>query len=541
MSPRFSVVTPVYDPPAKVLRATIRSVTAQNFDDWELCVVDDCSPSSRVVDILRRAAAADHRIRVIRRAETGGIVAASNDGMAAATGEFVALLDHDDELHRDALMLVDEALRDAPDADFVYTDEDTIDALGRRSAPFYKPDWSPERLRTQMYTCHLSVVRRALVDDLAGFDPGYEGAQDWDLVLRVTERARKVLHVPHVLYHRRLLESSTAAGGEAAKPDAYEAGTRALQAHCERIGLHATVAPDLDHSGVYHLRPALPDFPTVSIVIPTNGGAREVRGEFVTLVVHCVRSIVEVSSYPDYEIVVVADSSTPPAVLDELRATAGERLTTVDYPHPFNFADKINVGALASAGEHLLMLNDDMEIHTPDWLERLVMYSSFPGIGAVGAKLLFGDGRLQHVGVMMRGASPGHLFRGFSTDYNGYANTVRVANNYSAVTGACLMSPRHVFDEVGGLSVEFPLSFNDVDYCLKVQTLDRRVVYDPDTVLYHFESSSRSPDVSRWELDLFQRRWRYATMHDPYDNPNFHPRSVHMVPPIYHDDGQVLV
>lgn len=541
MSPRFSIVTPVYDTPAEVLRATLRSVTEQSFDDWELCAVDDASPSPHVRTVLHEAAAADARVRVIRRATNGGIVAASNDGIAAATGEFVALLDHDDMLHPDALRLVDEALRAEPEADYVYTDEDKIDLEGRRSGPFYKPDWSPERLRTQMYTCHLSVLRRSLVEEVGGFRQHFEGSQDWDLVLRVTERARKVLHVPHVLYHWRLLDTSTAAGGEAAKPYAYEAGTRALQAHCERIGFPATVERDLDHSGVYHLRPALVEHPRVSIVIPTNGGVREVRGEVITLVTHCVRSIVERSTYPDYQIVVVADTTTPVRVTEQLREIAGDRLTVVPYPHEFNFSDKINTGALASDGAHLLMLNDDMEVVTPDWLERLVMYSGFPGIGAVGAKLLFGDGRLQHVGVMMRHASPGHLFRGFAPDHSGYANVVRVANNYSAVTGACLMTPRELFDEVGGLSLAFPLSFNDVDYCLKVQTLGRRVVYDPDTVLFHFESSSRSPDVSRWELDTFTSRWRHATWLDPYDNPNFHPSSVHMVPPVYHSDGQVLV
>jgi GT2 family glycosyltransferase len=541
MSPRFSVITPVYDTPAEVLRSTLRSVTAQTFDDWELCLVDDSSPSPHVLEILDHAAAEDARIHVIRRAENGGIVAASNDAIAAATGEFIVLLDHDDELHRDALRLVDEALRAEPEGDYVYTDEDKIDEQGRRTGPFYKPDWSPERFRTQMYTCHLSVLRRSLVDEVGGFDPGFEGSQDWDLVLRVVERARQVVHVPEVLYHWRMLATSTAGGGEAAKPYAYAAGTKAVQAHCDRVGFPASVHHDDDFSGVYHLSPSLRSHPPVSIVMPTRGSPRQVRGENVTLAVHCVRSIVETSTYPDYEIVVVADASTPAGVLDELRGIAGDRLKVVSYDHPFNFADKINMGALASEGEQLLMLNDDMEVVTPEWIERLVMYAGFPGIGAVGAKLLFGDGRLQHVGVMMRYAQPGHLFRGFDGDYGGYANVVRVANNYSAVTGACLMTPRDVFDEVGGLSLQFPLSFNDVDYCLKVGAVGQRVVYDPDTVLFHFESSSRSSEVSDWELDRFQARWRYATMLDPYDNPNFHPSTVHMVPPVYHADGMVLI
>jgi GT2 family glycosyltransferase len=541
MLPFFSIVCPVYDPPADVLRAALRSVTEQSFTDWQLCLVDDCSPSPHVDKILRAAAAADRRIVHVSRESNGGIVAASNDALRLAGGEFLALLDHDDELHPDALRRVAEAIECEPRADYVYTDEDRIDTNGVRSGPFYKPDWSPERFRTQMYTCHLSVLRRSLVDEVGGFDAEFEGSQDWDLILRVTERARAVVHIPEVLYHWRTLPTSTAGAGEDAKPYAYAAGTRALQAHCQRVGFPATVERDHTYSGVYHLQPTLRRHPPVSIIIPTAGSSREVRGERIDLVSHCVRSIVVASTYPDYEIVVVADTSTPAPVLDDVRAAAGDRLTLVPYDQPFNFADKINEGVLSSSGEHVLMLNDDMEVTTPDWLERLVMYSGFPGIGAVGAKLLFGDGRLQHVGVMLRHASPGHLFRGFRGNYGGYTNVVRIANNYSAVTGACLMTPRRVFDEVGGMSAQFPLSFNDVDYCLKVHALDMRVVYDPDTVLFHFESSSRSSDVSPWELDLLHARWRHATWQDPYDNPNFHPSSVHMVPPIYAPDGTVHV
>jgi GT2 family glycosyltransferase len=541
MAPRFSILTPTYDTPADILRATLGSVTEQTYTDWELCVVDDHSPSPEVLRILDEAAAADRRIRVGRRDANGGIAAASNDALAMATGEFVALLDHDDLLHPDALARVDDALRARPDGDYVYTDEDKVDAEGVRSGPFYKPDWSPERLRTQMYTCHLSVLRRSLVDEVGGFDPAFDGSQDWDLVLRVTERARRVLHVPEVLYHWRTLPTSTAGSGEAAKPHAYEAGARAVAAHCARIGFPARCSHDDELSGVYHLHPELTATPRVSIVIPTRGTPRQVRHEHVTLVVHCVRSIVDTSTYPDYEIIVVADAETPPGVVDEVRAIGGDRLRVVRYQQPFNFSDKINTGALVATGEHLLMLNDDIEVVTPDWLERLVMYSAHPGIGAVGARLLFGDGRLQHAGVMMREGSPGHLFYGFAPGFNGYANVVRVANNYSAVTGACIMTPRATFDEVGGMSLGFPLNYNDVDYCLKVGAIGQRVVYDPDTVLYHFESSTRSPDVMRAELDALRARWMYAIDRDPYDNPNFSRASVHMVTPIYHPDGSVFV
>ena len=539
--PRFSIVTPVYDPPEAILRATVRSVVAQSFADWELCLVDDASPSPHVARVLAELAASDPRIRVATRDANGGIVAASQDAVALAGGEFLALLDHDDELHPDALRLVDEALRATPEADYAYTDEDKIDAQGRRSGPFYKPDWSPERLRTQMYTCHLSVLRASVAAQVGGFREGSEGSQDWDLVLRVTERARAVVHVPQVLYHWRTLDGSTAGRGEAAKPYAYAAGTRVLQAHCHRVGFPARVDHDDEHAGIYHLRPALESHPPVTIVVPTRGTENDVRGERVSLVAHCVASIVAASTYPDYEIVVVADTTTPPEVVDHLAALGGDRLRVLPYDKPFNFSDKVNTGALAGRGEHILLLNDDMEVLTPDWIERLVMYSAFPGIGAVGARLLFGDGRLQHVGVVLGNALPGHLYRGFRGDRGGYMNMVWVANNFTAVTGACLMTSRAAFDDVGGLSTAFPLSFNDVDYCLKLRSRGLRVVYDPDTVLYHFESASRSPEVSDWEFAQFRARWAHATQLDPYDNPNFHPCSLNMVTPIYHANGEVLI
>jgi GT2 family glycosyltransferase len=518
--PRFSIVTPVHDTPAGVLRQTLESVRAQSFRDWELCLVDDASTEPHVRKMLEQAQSEDPRIRAQTREENGGIVAASNDALAMAAGEFVALLDHDDELHPDALALVQEALLETPEADYAYTDEDKIDLAGRHSGPFFKPDWSPERMRTQMYSCHLSVFRRSLVEEVGGFDPEFEGSQDWDLVLKVTERARAVVHVPRVLYHWRMIETSAAGGGEAAKPWAFEAGKRAVQAHCDRIGLAARVERDEVDAGVYHLEPALKEQPLVSIVIPTRGQMREIRYQQVVLVSHCVRSIVEKSTYENYEIVVVADDSTPVEAIEELRAIAGERLRLVDYDRPFSFSAKVNVGAVRSEGEHLLLLNDDMEVATPDWIERMVMYSGLPEVGAVGGRLLWEDGRLQHVVVRFDHGLPGHLYRGFPGDYKGYGNDVRIAQNSLAVTGACLMTRRELFEQLGGLSTTLPVNYNDIDYCLKLVAGGRRVVYDPDLVMYHFESSSRSSDVEEWEEDLLKERWLPLTATDPYSNPN---------------------
>jgi GT2 family glycosyltransferase len=519
--PRFTVLTPVFDTPPDVLEAMLKSVATQSFDDWEHVLVDDCSPSPHVRERLERAAAEDPRLRVHFREENGGIVAASNDALRLAEGEFVVLLDHDDTLHPDALAIVHETLATTPDCDYLYTDEDKIDEAGHHDAPFFKPDWSPERMRTQMYTCHLGVLRRTLMEEVGGFDAEYEGSQDWDIVLKVSERARQVLHVPRVLYHWRTLATSAAGGGEDAKPWAFEAGTRAVQAHCERIGFEAEVVRDLETPGVYHLEPRLTEEPLVSIVIPTAGQRREVRYREVVLVEHCVESILATSTYANLEIVVVVDSHVDAATRARLVELGGERLRLVEFEREFNFSAKINRGAVHSAGEYLLLLNDDMEVITPNWIERMVMYAQRPDIGAVGGRLWWQDGRLQHAGILFEnGGYPGHVYYGFPGTSGAYSNNILVAQNYLALTGACLMTSRADFDEVGGFSLDFPMNYNDMDFCLKLDGIGRRNVYDPDTVLYHFESSSRDTEVEDWEKDLLRERWLGRTATDPSTNPH---------------------
>lgn len=520
--PRFSILTPVYETPPKVLRKMLRSVARQSHTDWEHILVDDGSTAPHVREILDAITGADPRFRVAYRERNAGIVAASNDALAMAEGEFVALLDHDDLLHPDALVEVAEAIDGAPDADYVYTDEDKVDERGLHSGPFFKPDWSPERMRTQMYSCHLSVLRRSLVEEVGGFDERFEGSQDWDLVLKVTERARRVLHVPKVLYHWRMIATSAAAGGDQVKPWAFEAGVRAVQAHCERIRLPAEVEMDSVDSGVLHLKPRLREQPLVSIIIPTAGTVRDVRFEPVVLVENCVEGIIEHSTYENYEIIVVADHELEPAVLHDLDRIAGDRLHVIDaIPGKFNFSAMVNKGAIEAQGEYLLLLNDDIDIRpTPGWIERMVMYCGQEEVGAVGGRLVWGDGRLQHVGVGFDGGLPGHTYRGFDGDFKGYANAVLIARNCLTVTGACMMTPKALFEELGGLSLSLPVNFNDVDYCLKSYASGHRIVYDPDLFLYHYESSSRSPVVNDWEQYQLVDRWAPLVAVDPYNNPN---------------------
>lgn len=493
-----------------MLEEMLASVRGQDFADWELCLCFEGRPSPGVREALDRAAGEDSRIRVSDCEEGGATVA---EALKMANGGFVGLLGDVDRLDREALAAVDAALGQAPEADFVYSDEDEIDSAGRRSEAFFKPDFSPERLRAEPYTGRPSFFRRSLLEEVGGFSASLGGAAEWDVAFKVSERARDILHVAKVLYHRR-------AGGTGNDRTSSDASVQVVQAHCERIGLAARVEADPRRPGGCLLRPALSETPLVSIVIPTCGQSRAIRGETTVLVLHCVRSILATSTYPEFEIVCVADEGTDPAMLEELRALGGERLRVVAYDQPFNFSAKVNLGAAHSNGEHLLFLNDDMEVITPDWIERMVMYSSHLGIGAVGAQLRWEDERIQHAGVVLEGGLPGHVYRGAGGELSGYARNVLVTQDYLAVTGACLMSPRDVFERTGGFPVELPVNYNDIYYCLAVREQGARVVYDADTVLYHFESSSRDTTVNDWEKSMLLDRWHTAIGADPYSNPN---------------------
>ncbi len=324
VSPFFSIVTPVYNPPVDVLRLTIESVRAQTFEDWELILVDDASPDDAVRDVLRSAAAEDDRVKVVERPTNGHIVVASNDGIATARGEFLALLDHDDVLVECALEEMRTAIERAPDVDYLYSDEDKVDEDGRFYDEFRKPPWSPERLRGQMYTSHLSVLRTSLVREVGGFREGYDGSQDHDLVLRVTERAARIVHVPKVLYHWRAVEGSAAQDPEA-KPYAWLAGQRAVQDHVDRLGIPAVVELG-PVPGTYHLTRSIDPSLRLSVVIPTRGGEGLVWGERRVFVVEAVRSVLERGGHDNVEIVVVYDTDTPDAVLEDLRDLAGDKL-----------------------------------------------------------------------------------------------------------------------------------------------------------------------------------------------------------------------
>lgn len=531
--PIFSILVPVWHPDPEHLQACIASVEAQTTADWELClVIDGPQPSETEVALVASVDGADDRVRVHRRAENGGIAAATDDALRLARGRYVVLLDNDDTLAPDALGTMAWELAQYDDVDLAFSDEDHLDATtGARINPFYKPGFSVERLRQQMYLGHLLVIRRTVAIAAGGFRPGYDGSQDHDLALRVAERARRVLHVPKLLYHWRESPTSTALD-PSAKDWAYEAGVRAVASHLERTGFPATASRNPNWPGIIDLAPALTDHPTVSVIIPTGGTRRAIGGIDTILVEQAVRSLAEITRYPNLEIIVVLDATVDPELAPILQLAVGPAsLRLVDDDRPFNFAKACNLGAVRARGDILVFLNDDTEIIRPEWLERLVMYATRPDIGAVGAKLVYGDRRIQHAGTWSRHGNPHHRYVGYGADHPGYLAALATAQNCLSVTAACLAVERAKFEAVGGFAPRFPLAYNDVDLCLKLSRQGLRTVVDCATEVVHHESSSRDPSVADWEFDQLRRRWAVVLDNDPYDNPNHTAPGVEEYPP----------
>lgn len=521
MAPRISVLTTVFDPEHEHLEACLRSVADQEFTDWEHVLVDDGSTKPWVADVLEAAAAADSRVRVVHRPRNGGIVAAANDALAAASGEWTALLDHDDELEPTALTAMVAAVDD--DTDVVYSDHDLLRADGRYATPSYKPDFSPERLRSQNYITHFLMARRSLIDEIGGFRPGFDGAQDHDLVLRLTEQARGVVHVPQVLYHWRQSPASVTSDS-ANKRWAFDAGVRAVADHCGRVGIDATVE-HTEHDGCYKVRRRLDQQPLVSVVIPTRGSSGRVWGVSRVFVVDAVRSLLEQSTYTNLEFVIVHDTVTPEPVMQALDRLLGDRLVAVEYDRPtFNFSEKMNIGALHASGDLLLLLNDDTELIEADSIGELVGLLADDDVAMAGAKLLFEDGTLQHGGHVYHHDLM-HICDGWSGESPGPwpLRPLAVARECSGVTAAASLIRRSVFDEVGGFPEALPLNYNDVDLCLKIRDRGYRIVWTPWACWYHFESRTRHSVLQPEEYQFVNQRWHHEINNDPYYNPNLAP------------------
>ena len=508
--PRVSVITPVYNTPEAWLLRMVASVQAQVYPDWELCLVDDGSTDLHVMPALEELAATDPRIRVEQLPQNEGIGGASARALQMATGEFVALLDHDDELSPDALFEVVACLATEPELDLLYSDEDKLDVDGQRVEPFFKPDWSPDLLLSMNYVAHLTVLRRSLVEAAGGFRRGFDGSQDYDLLLRVTEQTARIAHIPKVLYHWRKAAGSVATG-HAAKPFAQAAAQRALADALGRRGREGRV--ESMSPGRYTVRYALHDRPLVSIIIPTRDRLELLR--------QCVDSVERMTDYAPYEILIVDNDSVEPATRQYLEA-AGGRWRVIRCPGPFNFARINNLGVTAARGDYYVFLNNDTLVRREDWLEAMVEQAQRLEVGAVGARLLFPDARIQHAGVVLGvGGVAGHAFKYCPGDASIHFDLPNVVRNVSAVTAACMMVPRRVFEDVGGFDERFAVAFNDVDLCCRIRARGYLIVYTPLAELCHLESASRkhlhppADEVLMWE------RWG-ATIRagDPYYNPN---------------------
>jgi GT2 family glycosyltransferase/glycosyltransferase involved in cell wall biosynthesis len=525
--PVISIITPVYNVSPDYLDKCIRSVIDQTYPNWELCLCDDCSTDSTTLAALERYQGTDPRIKVIHLERNQGIAQASNRAVELSTGEFLAMLDNDDELDPDALYWIAKAINDNPRADLIYSDEDKIELDGRHTELYYKPDWSPDHLRSVMYLLHLLVVRRGLFLRLGMFRKEFSGAQDYDLALRVSEVSENIVHVPRVLYHWRKIRGSAAAMVDA-KPDALRAARRALEEHTARVGLEGEVVAG-KLNGMFRVRPKIRGNPPVTLAITTDARAADVpeRGK-IDLVRNFVQGIRQRTTYANYQILIVDNGN----LSDEQRRKLVEqecRIVSYDGPQkPFNFARKANFTFENVQTEHLVLLNDDMEVIDGDWLTALLELSQLREVGAVGAKLITPDHRIQHAGIVL-GVNHGaaHVYHGYPADTVGYGGFPNLIRNFSAVTGACLATRKSVIAQVGGFDERFAIDYNDPSFCLAVRKAGYRVVYTPYCELYHFESASAQRTAQNpVEVELFCRLWGETVANDPYYNPNL-PRGRH--------------
>ena len=521
--PRISVITPVYNVDAEWLRRCVDSVRAQWYPHWELCLCDDGSTRTETLAALAAYQGVDPRIKVIQGQANLGIAAASNRATEFATGEWLALLDNDDELAPDALLCVARAVGARPELDVLYTDEDKIDEAGQHVDHYYKPDWSPEHLQSVMYLLHMLVVRKRLFVEAGGFRSEVDGAQDYDLALRLAGRTNRIGHIPKVLYHWRKIAGSAAAEVEA-KPAALDAGRRAVEDFVSRGKLPATVEPGL-LPGLFRVRYRVMGRPKVTLVIIASNQVSLLpgRGRGV-MVENFARSIADRTAYTNYEILVAHDGNLPAETVRRLVET-GCRLEEYPGPHrPFNFSHKANWSLRQARTELVVLLNDDMEVMGEGWLEALLEYAQQPWIGAVGAKLVYPGGRIQHAGIVLGvgdGGGAMHLYHGFPREFVGYNAFTHVVRNYSAVTGACLATRMSVFEEMGGFDERFGVDYNDTDFCLSLMERGYRIVYTPYCELYHFEGQSLSrKGQATAELARFRTKWAKYLAADPHYNIN---------------------
>jgi glycosyltransferase involved in cell wall biosynthesis len=517
--PLLSVVMATYDTDHGFLREAIDSVLDQYYENFELLVADDCSPDAEVRAIVEEYAAQDPRVRLVRRDTNGGISAATNSAIAEAKGDWLVFMDHDDTIVAHALLHVVLAMQEHPQATLIYSDEDKINEANEPFMPYFKSDFDPLLLLGQNYVCHLTTVRRELVTQLGGLRSEFDGSQDWDLVLRVSELVTRssIIHIPHVLYHWRSHSGSTSQSS-AAKPWALDAGRRAVADALERRGVSAEVRK-VGATGFARVVYALPENPPlVSVLIPTRDG--KYLGD-------CLQSLLDKTTYPNYEVVVIDNGSVKPFT-QAMFHVLSDKIRVVRDDSPFNYSALHNHAVPECKGDVLLLLNDDTEIIDGEWMSHMIAQLLQPGVGAVGAKLLYPDGRIQHAGVLLgpQGLAA-HVGQFRPAADTGYFGRTVLASEYQAVTAACLAVHRHIWEAVGGLDENLKVAFNDIDFCLRVQATGNKVTYTPLAQLLHYESVSRGSDQHGEKYVRFinevltvRDRWGLEIARDPYYNPN---------------------
>jgi O-antigen biosynthesis protein len=525
--PLLSVVVPVYNPPEAYLSEAIESVLNQIYPHWELCLADDASDHPEVKRVLQKYAEADSRIKVVFRSENGHIVQASNSALAQATGEFIITLDHDDLLTPDALYEIALLLNKRPDADIIYSDSDVISwdqTTGEYHPcnPAFKPDWCPDTFLSVMYTCHLGCYRRTLVEQMGGYRTGFEGSQDYDLMLRLTEKTDRVCHIPKILYHWRAHADSVASLDQDVKSYAYLAAEKALSEALERRGEpgEVTVVPNI--LGRYIIRYEITDYRPVSIIVTIpNQALQNPPGQDQSLE-RCLSSIFAKTSYPNYHVTLVSSQSTP--LTQKWVTKEPDRLTHLLVDPAFNEAEARNYAVTQSDAAYLLFLNCQLEVMTPDWIQALVEQVQRPSIGAAGGLLLYPDRSIHHAGIVVGvDGIAANSHQNFPPDDLGWGGWIRIVNNYSAVSGDCLLCRRQVFEQSGGFNPSLTLQYSDVDLCLKFVQQGYRNVYLPHVVLTYYPSSNPGAE-SEAELALateyMQKTWTQFLEADPCYNPN---------------------
>ena len=542
--PKISIVIPLYNTDTDFFRELLYTVHTQTYKNWELCLADG---SEKELEEIKLMCEKDKRIKYKFLGENKGISENTNEAIKMATGDYISLLDHDDMLSETALYEVVKVINENPDVELIYTDEDKFHFIDEpRFAPHFKPDFAPDTLRANNYICHFSIFKKSLLQKIGGFNSEYNGAQDFDIILRATERAKKIIHIPKVLYHWRVHKSSTAMNQDA-KPYAILAGKKAVEAHLERIGLEGEVFEG-KNPGTYGIDYKVIGIPKVSILVPNKDQKDTLKT--------CIDSIISKTTYGNYEIVVIENNSETEEIFAYYKEIVkNNRIKVLDFTNnkildikgernlentdnvedlknrknSFNYSRLINFGVKNTKGEFIVQLNNDTEIITEDWLEKMIGFAQREDVGAVGAKLYYPDETIQHAGVIVGALQvAAHVFRGLSKKDQGYFGRENLIQNMNAVTAACIMTKRSIYEEVGYMNEAFAVAFNDIDFCLRIRKTGKLIVYNPFVELWHYESKSRGNDndpdkIERFqkEINLFLETWKEKLNEgDEYYNKN---------------------